>query len=263
MAGKQVSPAVVRALNILEAISQRPGGITNAHISRRLGIPKSSASAILQVLQDRGYVCRYADGGRYKLGANLLALGEKVLETSDIHDLAIPFMRKLTVQTDLTCHLAVLGRSAIVHLGKVVAQRHRTRGMLRSIGECVPLYSTSVGKAILAWQPRPILESLLRRTELPRFTPRTIGTINGLAAELELVRNQGYAVDDEEWRMGWRCVGAPIFDSFGNTIMAICLVGSVGDIVDDMLPSIAPSVKETAQRISRQIIKENVHFASY
>ena len=55
MAGKQASPAVIRALNILEAISQRPGGLTNANISRRLGIPKSSASAILQVLQDRGY----------------------------------------------------------------------------------------------------------------------------------------------------------------------------------------------------------------
>src|SRR5579863_1809507 len=105
MAGKQSSPAVVRALDILEAISQLPGGLTNANISRRLGIPKSSASAILQTLQERGYVCRYDDGGRYKLGANLLVLGEKVLETSDIHDLAFPALQNLSQKFDLSCHL--------------------------------------------------------------------------------------------------------------------------------------------------------------
>ena len=263
MGGKQASPAVLRALNILEAISQRPGGLTNANISRRLGIPKSSASAILQALQDRGYVCRYEDGGRYKLGANLLVLGEKVLETSDIHDLAFPALRTLSQKFDLSSHLAILGRSAVVHVAKVVAPRHSKRGIVRSVGQCVPLYSTSVGKAILAWQPRVILDDLLSRAEIHKFTHRTISTKAGLLSELQRVRTQSYAVDNEEWRVRWRCVGAPIFDVFGNTIVAICLCGSASDIAEDMIPQIAPSLTEVAQKISRQFVNENIRFASY
>lgn len=263
MSGKQPSPAVIRALDILETISQLPGGLTNANISRRLGIPKSSASAILQVLQDRGYVCRYKDGGRYKLGANLLVLGEKVLETSDIHDLAFPSLRSLSEKFDLTCHLAILGRSAVVHVAKVVAQKHLKRGLVRSVGQCVPLYSTSVGKAILAWQPAEVLESLVARIKICKFTHRTICTKNGLLAELDRVRAQLYAVDNEEWRIRWRCIGAPIFDVSGNTIVAICLAGSVADIAEERIPQIAPFLKETAQKISGQFASENIHFASY
>jgi len=263
MAGKQASPAVERALNILEAISQRPGGLTNANISRRLGIPKSSASAILRALQDRGYVSRHADGGRYRLGFNVLALGGKVLEVSEFHDLALPSMRRLTEQTDLTCRLAVLGRSAAVLVQTIVAQRHRGLVSLQSVGECVPLHSSSVGKAILAWQPRPNLGTLLRSLEFRRSTHRTIRTLDGLVADLELARKQSYAFDNEEVRFGWRCVGAPIFDSFGNTIMAVCLGGTLVELADEVLPSFATSVQEAAQSISRQITAENGHFAIY
>jgi DNA-binding IclR family transcriptional regulator len=263
VAGKQASPAVIRALNILEAISQRPGGLTNANISRRLGIPKSSASGILQVLQDRGYVCRSEEGGPYKLGFNVLALGGKVLEISEFHDLALSSMRRLTEQTDLTCRLAVLGRSAAVLIQTIIAQRHRRLDGLQSVGECVPLYASSVGKAMLAWQPRPYLGSLFRRIQLSKSTHRTIRTLDGLVADLELARRRSYALDIEEVRFGWRCVGVPIFDSFGNTIMAVCLGGTSVDLADDVLPSIAPLVKEAAQNISRQITSEKVHFASY
>jgi DNA-binding IclR family transcriptional regulator len=263
MSRKQPSPAVVRALDILEAISQRPGGLTNANISRRLGIPKSSASAILQALQDRGYVSRHEDGGRYRLGFNVLALGGKVLEITEFHDLTLPSMRRLTERTDLTCRLAVLGRSAAVLIQTVIAQRHRGLDTLRSVGECVPLHSSSVGKAMLAWQPRPNLANLLRSIELSKSTHRTIRTVDGLVADLDLARKRSYALDIEEVRFGWRCVGAPVFDAFGNTIMAICLGGTLTDMPDDQVPSLAISVKEAAQSISRQITSERVHFASY
>jgi DNA-binding IclR family transcriptional regulator len=263
MAGKQSSPAVVRALDILEAISQRPDGLTNANISRRLGIPKSSASAILQALQDRGYVSRHEDGGHYRLGFNVLALGGRVLEISEFHDLALPSMRKLTEETDLTCRLAVLGRSAAVLVQTIVAQRHRRLDILRSVGECVPLHSSSVGKAMLAWQPSPNFGALLRSIELSKSTHRTIRTIDGLVADLDMARKRSYALDFEEVRSGWRCVGAPIFDSFGNTIMAICVGGTLVDLADDILPNVASSVKQAAKSISRQIVSEKIHFASY
>jgi IclR family transcriptional regulator, KDG regulon repressor len=261
MGEKKESPAVDRALDILEALSERDSGLSNSYLARRLGIPKSSASSILRVLQLRGYVCRYSDNGRYKLGANVLTLGRKVLETSDIRDLALPFMRILVEQVDLTCHLAILGQYEAVHLEKVGARRYFKMDRTRAVGERVPLHSSSVGKALLAWHPRPALEVFLPYLHLRKLGPRTITTMPRLLSKLDEVRRQGYAVDDEECRPGWRCVGAPIFDQLGRTTVAICLTGTVTELDDSKIASIAVVVRETAQRISRQLALENIQFA--
>jgi len=261
MPGKKVSPAVVRTLDILEAISGRHSGVTNAFLARRLGIPKSSASSILRVLQGRGYLCRYTENGRYKLGLNLLTLGRKVLETSDIRDLALPIMRVLVDQLDLTCHLAILGHHDAVHFEKIVAQRYFRQDKSRSVGERVPLHSSSVGKAMLANRPKPELDEFLPFLDLHKFGPRTITTLPRLLAKLDEVRKQGYAVDDEECRPGWRCVGAPIFDPLGRTTVALCLTGTVAELDDLRLAAAAAAVKEAAQQISRRLEVENVQFA--
>jgi IclR family transcriptional regulator, KDG regulon repressor len=262
MGAKKDSPAVERALNILEAISQGRSGLTNSYLARRLGIPKSSASSILHVLQMRGYVCRYEDSGRYKLGCNVLALGRRVVETSEIREVGIPYMRLLVDRCDLTCHLAILGQYEAIHLEKIVANRYLKTDESRAVGERIPLHSTSVGKALLAWQSRAILEAALPHLRLNKLTSKTITTINGLMAKLDDVRRDGYALDDEECRPGWRCVGAPIFDQLGNAMVAICVTGRVGELDDSKLMATTAAVKETADRISRRLAFERVHFAT-
>lgn len=263
MAGKNGSPAVERALDILELISQGGAGMTNARLARRLGIPKSSASNILGVLQQRGYVCRFHDSGRYKLGYGLLSLGRKVVETSDIRDLTLPFMRDLSEKCDLTCHLAILGHSEAVHLEKVVSRRYFQADKSRSAGDRVGLHSSSVGKAMLAWRTRPALDSLLGTLDLLRFTPRTITSRMRLLVQLEQARKQGYTMDDEECRLGWLCVGAPIFDQLGKTTVAICVTGTLSELKDSSIAPTTAAVKEAAQRISRQLAEEKINFAAY
>lgn len=258
-----LAPAVDRALSILEAVSEGNSGLTNAHLARRLGIPKSSASSILSVLQERGYLCRFPENGRYKLGFKVLTLGRKLLETSVIRGLALPFMRELVDRADLTCHLAVLGHHEAVHFEKIVARRYFSRDKTRSVGERVPLHASSVGKALLAWQNLPTLDAYLLGHELRKSSPRSITDRANLLAKLEEVRRQGYAVDDEECRIGWRCVGAPIFDRWGSTRVAICLTGTVAELGDSRLAPIATAVKETAQRLSRRLAVEHVEFAAY
>lgn len=257
------APAVDRALSILEAISEGSAGLTNASLARRLGIPKSSASSILHVLQERGYVCRFPENGRYKLGFKVLTLGRKLLETSVIRDLALPLMRELVDRVDLTCHLAVLGHHEAVHFEKIVARRYFKQDQTRSIGERVPLHSSSVGKALLAWQSSPALNEYLPAAGLPKSSPRAITDPANLVSKLEEVRRQGYAFDDQECRLGWRCVGAPIFDQWGSTRVAICLTGTLAELDDSKLAPTAAAVKETAQRISRRLAIEHVEFAAY
>lgn len=257
------APAVDRALNILEAISEGNAGLTNAYLARRLGIPKSSASSILKVLQERGYLCRFPDNGRYKLGFKVLTLGRKLLETSVIRDVALPFMRDLVDRADLTCHLAILGQHEAVHFEKIVARRYFKQDKTRSVGDRVPLHASSVGKALLAWQTPPVVEAFLPEFELRKSSPRTITSRSHLLAKLEEVRKLGYALDDEECRPGWRCVGAPIFDRWGTTRVAICLTGTVAELGDEKLSPTAEAVKETAQQISRRLALEHVEFATY
>jgi DNA-binding IclR family transcriptional regulator len=262
MRGEKFSPAVVRALDILEVISKGNSGLSNAYLARHLGIPKSSASSILQVLQNRGYLCRYMDNGRYKLGFKVLTLGRRLLENSPFRDLALPFMQDLVDWADLTCHLAILGQSEAVHLAKIVAPRYFKSDRTKSVGERVPLHASSVGKALLAWQETPVLQASLLNMELRRSSPRTITTRAQLLAELSKVRNQGYAIDDEECRIGWRCVGAPVFDQLGSVQVAICLTGTVAELDDPRLSSLALAVQETAQRISRRLALEHVQIAT-
>ena len=258
---KSRSPSVDRVLNILEILAEGCTGLTNAAIARRLGIPKSSASYLLRVLEKRGYVRRYAHDGRYKLGFRVLTLGRKVAETSEIVSLVMPYMRELTARTDLTCHLAILGELDAVHLEKAVARRHLGQDLSKSVGDCSPLHSSSLGKVLLASQSAPVRESLVQRLKLSRCSPKTITTRDGLLAELEKVREQGYALDDQETRLGRCCVGSVILDPVGNAKVALSLSGRSTELPDSRIQPVAGVVMETAQKISRHFAQERIELS--
>jgi DNA-binding IclR family transcriptional regulator len=172
-------------------------------------------------------------------------------------------MRDLVDRVDLTCHLAILGHQEAVHYEKIAARRYFKQDKTRAIGDRVPLHASSVGKALLAWQTPPALDVYLPGTGLRKSSPRTITDRSRLLLKLEEVRKQGYAIDDQECRLGWRCVGAPIFDQWGSTRVAICLTGTVVELDDSKMAETAVAVKETAQKISRRLASEHVEFATY
>jgi DNA-binding IclR family transcriptional regulator len=253
MAAGESSPvtAVERALNILEAAANRRDGLTNSEISHKLGIPKSSASYILRTLDRRGYLRRDLETGRYRLGLKILSLGGDARANLDLAEVSLPFMRGLQDRIHLTIHLAVLDQGEAVYIEKVEAP-----GFFKVntwVGRRMFLHSTSVGKCLLAWLPKQEVESLLRRQGMKKRTPKTISSITKLVSELERVRDQGHAVDDEENSLGARCLGAPIFGQAGNVVAALGVSGTLTQMDEENLPRIADVLKETARRISRQL----------
>lgn len=245
--------AVERALTILEAAAQRREGLTNSEISRRLAIPKSSASYILRVLDRRGYLRRDAASGRYRLGLRILSLGKDAQAGVDLAEAALPFMRALVDKIQMTVHLAVLDQGEAVYVEKVEAA-----GFFKVntwVGRRMYLHSTSVGKALLAWMPRSEAEGILRQQGLKKRTPKTITSVPRLVAELERVRDLGHAVDDEENSVGARCAGAPIFDSSGAVVAALGASGTLTQTDDANLARIVEALKDAARKISRQAIK--------
>jgi IclR family transcriptional regulator, KDG regulon repressor len=243
--------AVERALNILEAAAHRRDGLTNSEISRKLGIPKSSASYILRTLERRGYLRRETETGRYRLGLKILSLGGDAQANLDIADVALPFMRVLVEKIHMTVHLAVLDQGEAVYIEKVEAP-----GFFKVntwVGRRMFLHSTSVGKCLLAWLPKHDVEALVKQQGLKKRTPKTITTMTRLLADLEHIKKEGYAVDDEENSLGARCLGAPVFDVTGNVVAALGASGTLTQVDEASMPRIAEALEETARRISRQM----------
>ena len=243
--------AVARALNILESVAQRRDGLTNSEISRKLAIPKSSASYILRTLEHRGYLHRDTETGRYRLGLKILSLGGDAQSNLDLASVALPFMRALVERVHLTSHLAVLDQGEAVYIEKV-----ESPGFFKVntwVGRRMFLHSTSVGKALLAWLPKHEVEAMVRQQGMKKRTPKTINSISRLLADLEMVRERGYSVDDEENSLGARCLGAPILDAAGSVVAALGVSGTTSQVGEEALPRIAEILKETARRISRQL----------
>jgi DNA-binding IclR family transcriptional regulator len=248
--------AVERALNILEAAALRREGLTNSEISRKLAIPKSSASYILRTLEKRGYLRREAETGRYRLGLKILSLGGDAKANLDIAAVALPFLRMLVEKIHLTVHLAVLDQGEAVYLEKVEAP-----GFFKVntwVGRRMFLHSTSVGKCLLAWLPKNEIEMFVKQHGLKKRTPKTITTMSKLLAELDHVKQAGYAVDDEENSLGARCLGAPIFDALGNVTAALGASGTLTQMDEENMPKMIDALKEASRRISRQLPRTGV-----
>jgi DNA-binding IclR family transcriptional regulator len=242
------SAAVERALAMLEAVSQVSDGLSNAEISRKLNIPKSSASYILRTLEAQGYLTRDAESGKYRVGLKILSLSRGALGGLDVRGVALPVMRHLTHQTGLTCHLAVLDGPDAVYIEKVEPE-----GFIRMdtwVGRRMRVHATSVGKAIVAYIPQEQLEEILRKSGMEKRTPKTLTTLPRLFKELEKVRAQGYAVDDEENNLGARCVGAPIFDERGSIEASLGLSGTTQQVSPQTMPRILEALKDAARHIS-------------
>ena len=246
-----MSDSVERALEILEAVGQRPGGMTNSEISRKLEIPKSSASYILRVLERRGYLQREAESGRYRLGLSLLALARGVQAGQDVREVAVPILRQLADRCHMTAHLGVVDRGEAVYV-----ERAEVPGLIQMAtwpGRRTDAHSTSIGKSILAFLPDAEVEEIARTRGLARRTPKTITSLARLRRDLEAVRERGYAFDDEENNLGVRCVAAPIFEAAGRVVASINVVGTTGQVDEDVIPKLAETVRDAARRISQKL----------
>ena len=242
------SAAVERALTMLEEVAQASDGLSNAEISRKLNIPKSSASYILRTLETQGYLARDVESGKYRVGLKILSLSRGALGGLDVRGVALPIMRRLTQQTGLTCHLAVLDGAEAVYVEKVEPE-----GFIRMdtwVGRRMRVHATSVGKAIVAHISPEQLEQIVKKSGMEKRTPKTITTLPRLLKDLEKVRTEGYAIDDEENNLGARCVGAAIFDDRGTVLASLGLSGTTQQVSTQTMPRILEALKDAARHIS-------------
>jgi DNA-binding IclR family transcriptional regulator len=212
---------VHKAVQILNLFSRDQPEWGVCEIARKLTVPKSSASALICTLAEAGFLRRLSTG-RYRLGWRIMSLTQVLLATTEFHMEARAVMQSLVARFGETVHLAALESGQIIYIDKLQG----TRAVLVSvtgIGVRLPAHCSGVGKCILAHLPREKVLHILEAQGMPPLTPNTITDAEKLLAELERVREQGFAYDQEEAVAELCCVAAPIWDHSGDVVAAISL----------------------------------------
>ncbi|WP_372798277.1 IclR family transcriptional regulator [Pontiella sp.] len=238
-------PNLGKACAVMEEVGNAPDGLTLREIYRTLDIPRTSALRITRTLLDAGFLAENHDGA-LTLGPSLVQLGVKALENLDIRSFARPVLEKLAAETGESCHLAILNgdRSMLV---EVVDSPRPVRIAARP-GTRVELHCSSTGKVFLAFQiPEPA--RFIQSLELTRHTDNTATTKKAVLAGIAQTRKLGYAIDEEEFVPGVRCIAAPVKNAFGKTMAAVGITASTSTFTRARIPGMVEKLKNAAADI--------------
>ena len=244
------SRAVSRALNILKSFTIDDFELSIADLNARLGIPKSTLVRLLQCMADEGFIEHNEQTSKYRLGVKLFELGSLYERTRvmNVGMLARPYMQELVDRYRLSSNLAIRNGGEIVYVAVAEPVGTQMR-MAYSVGDRFGLHHTALGKALIAYMEEDACEELLEKIDMEPLTPNTIVSVEKLKEELERVREQGYAVDDQESLPGLRCLAAPIWSGDG-VMAAMSVSGSILEIAGERKEEIVTDVIDCAERVS-------------
>ena len=236
---------------LLEVLSHYGPDLTLVQISDLLKLHKSTAHRLIMVLERQRLIEKNSNTGKYRLGLKLFELGTKAIAQLDLREQARPFLERAVLETGETVHLCVYDDGEVVYLDKV--EPTRSVRLTSSVGRRNPAYCTAVGKAIMAFLPEDKVEVSAEKHGFHQLTRKTISSMLELKAELNKVRKQGYALDDEEHEEGVICVGAPIWGFAPQPIGAISVSGPTFRLSPEKIPGVTHSVMMIANALSQHL----------
>jgi DNA-binding IclR family transcriptional regulator len=239
---------VSRAMQVLEAMAGAPDGATVKELARAVGCGKGTISKMLATLEQRQFVRRAPETGRFYLSWRLLALAFGHADRAGMPRLFMPVLQELADETDELVQLAVVDGDQILFVAKAEGLGQRIR-LLPLVGLWAPLHATAAGKLWLASLPDAGLRRVLGRKDLYPVAPRTITSLTALRAELAVIRKRGYAVTDEELAEGGRAIAAPIRRD-GHVVGAVAISGPAYRLPLERLHALAPRAIQAADRLA-------------
>ena len=238
---------ISKVLKILEALQGSASGLGLKAICDATAIHKSTAHRFLKHLEREGYlIC--TEAGAYLIGPRLSQMTAGVNPRANLQAVARPVLWELWKSTQETVNLAVLDQSTVLYV-EVMESPHEFRLSSR-VGTRRPLHATALGKVLAAFLPDELRESILSTVSFQPSTQKTIMNMVQFRRELQKIRRQGYALDDEEAVMGARCVSAPILGSKGEAVAAVSVSGPVTRLSLSQVPTLADAVTNAARYIS-------------
>jgi DNA-binding IclR family transcriptional regulator len=254
-----------RGLALMGAIGEKRGGMTNTDLSRQLAIPKSTCTYILTRLERQGFVFRNKITGRYRLGLKALTLAHGALREIGFDAIAEPVLYRLASGTGLVAVVGVLEGHRVLTVERVESPEFMDAGRSkwpyyaprdeRVVGAEMSLHASAAGRVLLAYMPRGELLDTLELILLTKIGPETITCKTRLLAELERIRDQGYAIADQQVHEDSCAIGAPIFDTHGAVLAAVSAGGSRELPIFRDSGRLVSAVRGAAREISQQLAR--------
>lgn len=242
--------SVAKAIRLLELLREagQPRSLTELY--QVTGWPKSTIHGLLSTMREAGFIEQTASG-RYWLGIRLFELGCAVSNAWDIASIARGPMQSICQTMGESVFLSVFDRAAVVTLAE--EESHASLRVVSEVGARLPVHCTSQGKLFLAHVSQSECRRILNLGELRGYTPHTLTSYEQLAPELARIREQGYAVENGEYKIGLRSVSAPVLDASGEVRYALGVVGMFRQVYTDEFQQAIRLVCAAAAEISRAI----------
>lgn len=241
-----------RAFELIEQLAGSPGGLQLSELTQRTGLHKSTVHRLLSALIARGYVAQEEQSKRYRLTLRLFELSGRVVDGIDVLDASRGVLEQLRDRVKEAVHLVVQEGADIVYVFKAES-RHGAIRMFSRIGMRRPMYCTAVGKSILAAMEDAQVEKIWNASVIREYTPHTIVSLPALMEELAVVREKGYALDNEENELGVRCIAAAIPDYRGRSRAAFSISSPASRMTDQHIAELTPEILDARRRIAESV----------
>ncbi len=215
-----INQSVVNAFKILEIFNEKKIEYTSQEITDLLNISSSSGWRLIQTLEYIGYLIRQ-DDDKYSLGFKGLNFAKVILNSLEVRRVALPYLTDLANDLKFNVSLGILGEKEVIYMVRIPSPKIPDTHF--HVGRRVPLYSTGLGKVLLAYQKEEIRESIIKDIEMKKVTKHTITDKQKLRNYLKEVRKNGYAFDEEEYIEGTSCIAMPVWNSFGEIEASISI----------------------------------------
>ena len=250
------SQSLERGLAILSAFRSGRPLLGVSELGRDIGLSRSTTHRYVATLAALGYLQQDGATRKYRLGPRVLDLGFSAINSMELREVAAPHLRLLSDETGFTVNMAILDGLDIVYVERCRSSRagQREIDLNLHVGARLPAYCTSLGKVLLAFLPANERKATLAQIEFTRRGPNTLTSRTSFAAELDRVRENGFAINNEELAYGLRSIAAPVLSHDGAAAAAINLaVHSSMVSMEDLVKRLSPSLRRSAAEISAHL----------
>ncbi len=240
-----------RGLAVIRAFDAEHQELTLSDVARLTGMTRASVRRFLHTLVDLGYM--RTDGRRFSLRPKILELGYAYLSSLSLPEVAMPHLEQLVERVHESSSVSVLDGDEVVYVARVPTKRIMRIAI--SVGTRFPAYATSMGRVLLAGQSDDWLDGYLASADLHPITRHTIADRTRLRGELVRIRQQGFALVDQELEEGLRSIAAPIRDPDGRVIAAVNLSTHTSrSSPEEMRAEFLPPLLATAKLIEEDLV---------
>ena len=243
--------AFARGLRVIRSFGEGRETMTLADIAKLTDLPRATVRRSLFTLGQLGYVID--DGRQFRLTPKVLSLGYAYLSSTPLPRVILPALEMVSEQVRESCSAAILDGPDIVYIARSATKRIMSVGL--AVGSRLPAYCTSLGRALLAYEPVERQQAILATSLLKPLTPKTVTDPQTLLGIFQQVAHQGYAFVDEELELGLRSIAVPVTNSTGHVVAAINISTQASRLSEEtMCTSLRLALVQAAQSVRSSLL---------